>query len=267
MEEAKESALDRVVEPPRTAQAGTHAGGNGRRRPPGRGRRITRWSLIAAAALVVLTLVGTAAINFTMTRAATSRTVSVEDAARLAGEEPFDAILVLGAGITADGRPTPMLASRMDTAAALYHAGAAPVLLASGDNSRAEYNELAAMHRQAVSLSVPAGDVYLDYAGFSTYETMYRARDVFSAKRILVVTQSYHLPRALHDARALGLDAYGVAAASHSSGQRGRDLRETLARVKDFGYALIKPKPTFLGDKVDLTPGRAPALIETPDQS
>jgi vancomycin permeability regulator SanA len=202
-----------------------------------------------------------------MTRGGASRTVTVERAVELAAEKPFDAILVLGAGVEPNGKPTPMLASRLETAADLYRAGAAPVVLASGDNSRAEYNELAAMHRAELAAGVPAGDVYLDYAGFSTYESMYRARDVFGARRILVVTQSYHLPRALHDAEALGLDAYGVAAAAHRTGQTKRDLREYLARLKDWGYGVVKPDPTFLGPRIELVPGEAPALIETPERA
>jgi vancomycin permeability regulator SanA len=219
--------------------------------------------------VVLIGLVGAGAglVNWGMTRAAASRTVSLEQAAELAAERPFDAIMVLGAGIYGNGRPTPMLASRLDTAAALYRAGAAPVVLATGDNSRADYNELATMHSYEVQAGVPAADIYLDYAGFSTYESMYRARDVFGAKRILVVTQAYHLPRALHDAAALGLDATGVAAQAHQSGQTKRDLREFAARVKDWGYGLVKPKPTFLGPRVELTPGAAPALIERPADS
>jgi vancomycin permeability regulator SanA len=199
-----------------------------------------------------------------MIRSAASRIVTAERAAELAADQPFDAVVVLGAGIYANGKPMPMLASRLETAADLHKVGAAPVVLASGDNSRVEYNELAAMHRGEVEAGVPAGDVYLDYAGFSTYDSMYRAKEVFGARRILIVTQRYHLPRALHDARALGLDAYGVAASGHASGQSGRDLREVLARVKDWGYALAKPEPTFLGPSVELVPGEAPALIEKP---
>jgi vancomycin permeability regulator SanA len=143
---------------------------------------------LGVAALAGLVAVG--AINWAMTRSAERRVVSVAGAAELAQEEAFDAVLVLGAGVYPNGQPTPMLTSRLDTGAELYHAGAAPVVLASGDNSRAEYNELAAMRRREVAAGVPAGDVYLDYAGFSTYESMYRARDVFGARRILVVTQS-----------------------------------------------------------------------------
>jgi vancomycin permeability regulator SanA len=219
---------------------------------------------LVCAALLVLGVAVVAAINLAMVQATNKRLVSVSEAAELGAAEPFDAILVLGAGLYADGRPMPMLASRIETGAELYLAGAAPVVLASGDNSRAEYNEVAAMHRGAVAAGLPAKDVYLDYAGFSTYESIYRARDVFGARRILIVTQAYHLPRALHDARALGLEAYGVAAEPHSNGQGGRDLREVAARVKDWVWGLFKPEPTFLGPKVELKPGAAPDPIETP---
>ena len=94
----------------------------------------------------------------------------------------------------------------------------------------------------------------MDHAGFSTYESMYRARDIFQAKKIVIVSQQYHLYRAVYDARALGLEAYGVAAEDISYwGQGMRDLREILARNKDVLWCLLQPEPTFLGEAIPIS--------------
>ena len=141
----------------------------------------------------------------------------------------LDCILVLGCGVHADGTPTPMLRSRMTRAVELYQAGWADKLLLSGDNSRADYNEVATMKTLALEGGVPEEDIVLDHAGFSTYDSLYRARDVFLAGRIVIITQEYHLSRALYLADALGLEAWGVAAAPRNdAGQIMRDAREIL---------------------------------------
>lgn len=165
--------------------------------------------------------------------------------------EDLDCILVLGCGIRPDGSPTPMLASRVQRAAELYHAGWANKILMSGDNSRKDYNEVGTMKAEAMKLGVPEEAIVLDHAGFSTYDSIYRARDIFGADRLVIVTQEYHLSRALYLANALDLTAWGVAAAPRNdAGQIGRDLREILARDKDFFTALLQPEPTYLGDPV-----------------
>ncbi len=168
--------------------------------------------------------------------------------------ENVDCILVLGCGVRFDGSPSLMLRDRLDAGLALYEAGAAPKLLMSGDHSRADYDEVNAMKDYAMAAGVPSQDVFMDHAGFSTYESMYRARDVFCARTVLIVSQGYHLYRAVYDARALGLEAYGTAAEDISyTGQALRDLREILARCKDFFYCLIQPEPTFLGEPIPVS--------------
>ena len=93
----------------------------------------------------------------------------------------------------------------------------------------------------------------MDHAGFSTYESIYRAKEIFGAKKILIVTQEYHLYRALYIARCFGIDAYGVSSdLDNYYGQFHRDVREILARVKDFGLCILKVKPTYLGEPIDL---------------
>lgn len=165
----------------------------------------------------------------------------------------LDCILVLGCGVHADGTPTPMLRSRMTRAVELYQAGWADKLLLSGDNSRADYNEVATMKTLALEGGVPEEDIVLDHAGFSTYDSLYRARDVFLAERIVIITQEYHLSRALCLADALGLEAWGVAAAPRNdAGQIMRDAREILARDKAILWAILQPEPKFLGDPIPL---------------
>ena len=165
-----------------------------------------------------------------------------------------DAIVVLGASVFADGTPSTILQDRLDCGIALYKAGAAPKIIMSGDNSTEHYNECAAMKRYAIAQGVPSEDIFCDHAGFSTYESMYRARDVFGAKRIVIVSQKYHLYRALYVAERLGLDAYGVSADLRPyAGQEARELREVLARNKDFFTAIVQPPPTFLGDPISLS--------------
>jgi vancomycin permeability regulator SanA len=165
-----------------------------------------------------------------------------------------DCILVLGAGVWSGDRPSPMLQDRLDCGIALYENGASERLLMSGDHGRKNYDEVNVMKAYAIDRGVPSSSVFMDHAGFSTYESMYRARDIFQAKRVLIVTQGYHLYRALYDARALGLDAYGVAVNDRGyAAQRYYDAREVLARAKDFFYALFKPEPTYLGDAIPVS--------------
>lgn len=168
-----------------------------------------------------------------------------------AGLEDIDCILVLGCGVRADGSPSDMLRDRLTRGVELYGLGAAPKLLMSGDHGRAEYDEVNTMKEFAMMAGVPSSDVFMDHAGFSTYESMYRAKEIFQAERIIIVTQEYHLYRALYTARALGLEAWGVGADYHTYvGQSVRDAREILARVKDFVMVLIRPEPTYLGDAI-----------------
>ncbi|MBK5246490.1 MAG: YdcF family protein [Peptostreptococcaceae bacterium] len=175
------------------------------------------------------------------------------------GEEEFDTIavdciLVLGAGLKADGTPNNMLQERLDKGIELYKRGIAEKLLLSGDNGQVAYDEVNAMKTYVIDEGVPPEDIFLDHAGFSTYESVYRARDIFRVKKVIIVTQKYHLPRALYIAEGLGLDAYGVIPDSRVySGQNYREIREILARNKDFFTTLMKPEPTYLGEEIPIT--------------
>jgi vancomycin permeability regulator SanA len=163
-----------------------------------------------------------------------------------------DCILVLGAAVRGD-TPSKMLQDRLDVAISLYEQRVAPKLLLSGDNGQVYYNEVVVMQKYVLDAGVPAEDVFLDYAGFSTYESMYRARDVFLVQSAVVVTQKYHLYRALQIGKALGLKVKGVASDQKSyAGQDYRDLREVAARIKDVFQSILQTKPTYLGPEIPI---------------
>lgn len=213
-------------------------------------RRIKRIALV----LLCLVLVGGGAllgVNAHVTRVGGGRILTQEAAALLTD---IDCILVLGCGVREDGSPSDMLRDRLTRGIALYNAGAAPRLLMSGDHGRVEYDEVNTMKRIAVEAGVPSGHVFMDHAGFSTYESVYRAKEIFGADRIIIVTQEYHLYRALYVAEQLGVEAWGVAADYHTyRGQAVRDARELLARAKDAVITVFKPEPTYLGEAIPVS--------------
>ena len=182
--------------------------------------------------------------------------VSTQDdivSADQAQAEGADAIIVLGASVYADGTPSTILRDRLDCGIALYKAGAAPKIIMSGDNRTEHYNECAAMKRYAIAQGVPSEDIFCDHAGFSTYESMYRAKYVFGCSRVVVATQTYHLYRALYSAHVLGVEAVGVASDYSSyGGQLWYDMREIPARTKDFFKALFNVPSTYVGDPISL---------------
>jgi len=168
--------------------------------------------------------------------------------------QDVDCIVVLGCKVYDDGTPSAMLEDRLKRGVALYDLGAAPKLLMSGDHGRENYDEVDSMKQYAVDAGISSADVFMDHAGFSTYETMYRAKEIFGADKILIVTQEYHLYRSLYVAEALGIEAYGVNANYRGYvGQTARDLREILARVKDFAMTIFKPEPTYLGETIPIS--------------
>ena len=167
-----------------------------------------------------------------------------------------NAILVLGAYVAPDGTVSPMLNDRLLEAANLYELGKAPKILVSGDHGRKDYDEVNAMRIFLQAKNIPAENIFMDHAGFSTYESIYRARDIFKAQKVIIVTQQYHLMRAVFVARALGLEAYGVASDLQDYGEvmKAYKLREIAARDKDFVISeFIKPKPTFLGQAIPVS--------------
>lgn len=166
-----------------------------------------------------------------------------------------DAVIVPGARVYADGRVSPMLADRLDAALALYRAGRAPRILVSGDHGTRGYDEVNAMRRYLEARGVPPEHVFMDHAGFTTYDTLYRARDVFGVRRAVVVTQRFHLTRSLFVAGALGLDAEGVVADRQPytvASLVRSNVRELGARVKAAVVALTTPRPRMLGPRIPI---------------
>ena len=200
--------------------------------------------------LCILGITTLAVINSIVKLSTGKQIISSEEAAKL---EDVDCVLVLGCFVKDDGRPSDMLHDRLTRGVELYDLGAAPKLLMSGDHGREEYDEVAAMKQFAIDAGIPSENVFMDHAGFSTYESIYRAKEIFQADKILIVTQEYHLYRALYIADQLGVEAYGVSSDYHTYvGQFMRDFREMLARVKDCATCIFKPEPTYLGEAIPI---------------
>lgn len=206
--------------------------------------------VIILAAVILSGAVYIFGVNTYIVRSTAKQILSPGDAAALSD---VDCILVLGCYVHENGNPSAMLTDRLEQGIALYDSGAAPKLLMSGDHGQTTYDEVNTMKQYAINAGVPSEDIFMDHAGFSTYESLYRTRDIFQAEKIIIVTQKYHLHRALHIANALGLEAYGVASDPRAySGQFFREVREILARNKDFFTSIFQPKPTFTGEVIPI---------------
>lgn len=169
---------------------------------------------------------------------------------RSAGDAPFERVaIIFGAGLRRDGSPTAVLRDRVETGAGLYFNGKVEKLLMSGDNSEEYYNEPGAMRDYALSLGVPEEDIVLDYAGRRTYDTCYRAKAVFGLDSALLVTQEFHLPRALFLCNVLGVKAYGVEANNLNYRRSSLffwNLREQFATFTAFMDVFVeKPVPVL----------------------
>lgn len=165
-----------------------------------------------------------------------------------------DCALVLGCGIVDQNTPSDMLKDRLDVGIELYRQGIVPKLLLSGDNGQEHYNEIHVMFQYAKDEGVPAEDIFCDHAGFSTYDSMYRAGSIFECDKVIVVTQQYHQHRAIYIGEKLGIEVYGVASDQRKYfGQTYRDAREVLARIKDCFKALLRSKPTYGGEAIPIS--------------
>ena len=212
------------------------------------------WWKRALILLICLGIVGgglVLGVNAHVRQTTAGRIITQEEAAELTD---VDCVLVLGCGIREDGTPSHMLEDRLKQGVALYDLQASPKLLMSGDHGRVEYNEVGTMKEYAMEAGVPSEDVFMDHAGFSTYESLYRAKEIFGVKKLIIVTQEYHLYRALYIAERLGLEAWGVASDYRTYwGQTTREIREILARAKDFVNTVFWPEPTFLGEAIPVS--------------
>ncbi len=203
--------------------------------------------------LLVFCVIGAlvvAGLNLYMISYSNKYTLSPEEAAELTD---VDCIMVLGCGVW-DDEPSPLLADRLQRGVEVYKLGAAPKILMSGDHGQEDYDEVNVMKQYALDEGISESDIFMDHAGFSTYESMYRAVEIFGVKKMIIVTQKYHLSRAVYIANKLGIEAYGVASDYRTfGGQLGRDCREVLARVKDMATTIFKPLPTYLGEAIPIS--------------
>ncbi len=202
-------------------------------------------------ALVIIVGIYAISVNAYMVSSTEEKILSAEESAQL---QEVDCILVLGAGVHGTTL-SHMLEDRVLTGINLYELGSAPKILMSGDHGQDDYDEVNAMKDYAKDKGVPSEDIFMDHAGFSTYESVYRARDIFQAEKIIIISQKYHLHRAIYIAEYLGLEAYGVDSQLRpyaADTNIYNTIREFLARNKEFIYVRLNPEPTYLGEVIPI---------------
>ena len=210
------------------------------------GKRI----LIFIGIMIIAGIVAVAGINIFVMATTSGRMLSVEEATK---KEDVDCIIVLGAAVKPDGSPSLMLRDRLEKAVELYEAGVSDKIIVSGDHREDDYDEVNTMKQFLIAAGIPSEDIFMDHGGLSTYDTMYRAVNIFGVEKAVVVTQKYHMYRSLYVAKSMGIDAYGVNAEEIDyNGQTKRDIREVLARIKDVGWTILKPESEVGGDKISL---------------
>lgn len=209
-------------------------------------RKLIKYIIIIIAIILIIVL----GINFYVKKSTKNQILNEYDYSKLSD---VDCIIILGAGIWGN-QPSPMLEDRLLEGIKLYNNNVSSKIIMSGDHGREEYDEVNIMKSYAIEKGIPSENIFMDHAGFSTYESIYRAKEIFDAKKIVIVTQKYHLYRALYIANQLGIEAYGVGADPRQYvGATYRELREILARDKDFVKCIFKPEPTYLGDTIPVS--------------
>lgn len=200
--------------------------------------------------IIIITLIIVLGINFYIKISTKNQIIDENDYTKLSD---IDCIIILGAGIWGD-KPSHMLEDRLLEGIKIYNNNVSNKIIMSGDHGRKEYDEVNIMKNYAIEKGIPSENIFMDHAGFSTYESIYRAKEVFEAKKVIIVTQKYHLYRALYISNKLGLEAYGVSADPRQYvGATYREIREILARDKDFIKCIFKPEPTYLGDTIPVS--------------
>lgn len=164
-------------------------------------------------------------------------------------------IIVLGAGIKGDGTPSDILKDRLSTTIEVLEKSNCEKVLVSGDHGKSGYNEVGAMKKELMSANIDEKNIFMDHAGFSTYETMYRAKEIFKVDKAIIITNEYHLPRAIYLARKFGIEAYGIPSdVREYYNIESYEKRELLAQAKDFVYVnILRPEPTFLGEEIPIS--------------
>ena len=209
-------------------------------------KKVLKYGIIVLIAIVIILL----CVNLYVRISTKNQIIKENEYADLSD---VDCIIILGAGIWGD-KPSPMLEDRLLEGIKLYQNGVSDKIIMSGDHGRKEYDEVNIMKNYAIEKGIPSENIFMDHAGFSTYESIYRAKDIFQAKKVVIVTQKYHLYRALYIANRLGLEAYGIGADPRQYvGATYREIREILARDKDFIKCIFKPEPTYLGETISIS--------------
>lgn len=164
----------------------------------------------------------------------------------------IDAIIIPGAFVYSSGKVSDILKDRLDTSLELLKSNKDIKIIVTGDHGTSNYDEVNAMRKYLEQRGIVTSNIFMDHAGFSTYESIYRAKDIFDVKKAVIVTQNYHLKRAIYIARKKGMEAYGVAADKHIYVDiKKYEVRESFARCKDFFLVnVFKMKPKFLGEKI-----------------
>ena len=206
--------------------------------------KLVKYLIISFISLIVIFFI----INFYVVLSVKNRVIENDDYKNLDG---IECIIVLGAGIRTD-KPSPLLQDRLDKAIELYFEDVAPKIIMSGDHGKVEHDEVNVMKDYAIEKGVPSEDIFMDHAGFSTYDTMYRAKNVFGVKKAIIVTQKYHIYRSIFIAKKMGIDAYGVPTLTKRKWGIYREAREVLARTKDLIKTNITSSSNYHGETISL---------------
>ena len=211
-------------------------------------RKINRMIKIMIIGIIIL-MIAIFSLNIYVVNNTKNEIVKEENVSNIEG---VDCILILGAGIWGD-KPSPMLEDRLKEGIVLYKQGTTKKIIMSGDHSREDYDEVKIMKEYAESEGVPSEDIFMDHAGFSSYDSVYRAKEIFGVQKMIIVTQKYQLYRSLYIAKKLGIEAYGIESNLRTyPGQVFREIREILARDKDYFKCIMKPEASIMGEKISL---------------
>ena len=209
-------------------------------------KKMLKYGIIVIVVLIVLIF----GINFYVRLSTKKQIIKESEYSKLSD---IDCIIILGAGIWGD-KPSPMLEDRLLEGINLYRNNISDKIIVSGDHGRKEHDEVNIMKNYLIEKGIPSENIFMDHAGFSTYESIYRAKEIFQAKKMVIVTQKYHLYRALYIAKKLGIESYGVGSDPRQYvGATNREIREIFSRDKDFIKCIFKPKPTYLGDTIPVS--------------
>ena len=196
---------------------------------------------------IVMGTLTVGSINWNINRIGQPKVMKAEDC------DPAPVALVFGAYAYPNGKPSHALQDRLDTALELYQNQSVKKLILSGDHGKKDYDEVNSMKQYLESKGVPKSDLFLDHAGFDTYDSLYRAREIFGVKRLILVTQEFHLPRALYIGNSLGLECQGAKADKRRLASiNSLNRREILAKVKAFFDVHSGREPVYLGQAIPI---------------